>query len=499
MDDMMYLKSGTDIRGTAFSTDGTPIDLTAERLQAIIAAFAYVLQQKIGKFEGVKVAIGYDSRITSRVIKRVVADALVSLGVDVFDCGLSSTPAMFMSIINYDMDAAIEITASHLPMEMNGLKFFTKSGGFSGDDIKNILSRASVKPFSPSSSNGALTKLDNMATYSKGLRDMICKGVNAEDFKHPLKDIKIVVDPSNGVGNFYITDVLEPLGAITDGCIATNPDGRFPTHQPNPESIAAMKAISKAVVDANADLGIIFDTDCDRSACVAKGGDEINRNKLVALASYIALTDNPNGIIVTDSVTSNGLTEFIEQTMGGIHRRFKRGYKNVIDEAKRLTFEEGNLAPLAIETSGHAAFMDNYYLDDGAYLATRIIILVALLRKEGKTLNDILNSLKEPLEEKEVRIKITEADFVSYGESILESFKQFAISKPGLELPVLNFEGVKVNFNKNSGDGWVLIRLSLHEPLLVINCESDSVGGTEKILSLIKSFLADFKGLELNF
>ena len=499
MDDLMYLKSGTDIRGIAFSTDGRPIDLTAERLQSITWAFVNHLEQKISKFEDLKVAIGYDSRISSINIKMLISNVLAEMGVDVYDCGLSSTPSMFMSIINHNMDAAIEITASHLPMEMNGLKFFTREGGYSGDDIKEILSKASNKKWLKDDFKANIKKLNNMETYCEGLRNMIKEGVNAEDYEHPLKNLKIVVDPSNGVGGFYITDVLEPLGADTSGSVAISPNGHFPTHQPNPENKAAMDAISQATVKEKADLGIIFDTDCDRSACVDKNGKPINRNRLIALAAYIALNSCKGGIIVTDSVTSDGLTEFIENELGGIHRRFKRGYKNVIDEAKRLTFDEGNKAPLAIETSGHAAFSENFYLDDGAYLATQIVILLAALRKQGKTLDDILKNLKEPLEECETRIKIDTDDFREYGNSILEDFKAFADNTNGIERVKLNFEGVKVNFEKKNGDGWLLLRLSLHEPLLVANCESNSKGGTKKMLEQLKAFLSKYKFLESGF
>ena len=130
-----------------------------------------------------------------------------------------------------------------------------------------------------------------------------------------------------------------------------------------------------------------------RAACVDAKGNEINRNRLVALASYIALKNNPGGVIVTDSVTSDGLCEFIEKKLGGVHHRFKRGYKNVIDEAIRLT-EEGKTAPLAIETSGHAAFSENYYLDDGAYLITKIIIEAARLFKENSSVDEIIKDLK---------------------------------------------------------------------------------------------------------
>ena len=95
-------------------------------------------------------------------------------------------------------------------------------------------------------------------------------------------------------------------------------------------------------------------------------GKEINRNRLVALASAIALEGNEGGTIVTDSITSDGLKAYIETTLDGVHHRFKRGYKNVINEAIRLN-QEGVNCPLAIETSGHAAMRENYFLDDGAY------------------------------------------------------------------------------------------------------------------------------------
>ncbi|BAT96795.1 hypothetical protein VIGAN_09009800 [Vigna angularis var. angularis] len=97
-----------------------------------------------------------------------------------------------------------------------------------------------------------------------------------------------------------------------------------------------MKAITQAVLDNKADLGIIFDTDVDRSAAVDFTGREFNRNRLIALMAAIVLEEHPGTTIVTDSVTSDGLTTFIEKKLGGKHHRFKRGYKNVIDEAIRL-------------------------------------------------------------------------------------------------------------------------------------------------------------------
>lgn len=497
MDNLLYLKSGTDIRGTAIEKEGKDIDLTDTRLSTITASYVNFLKCKLGK-DNLKITVGYDSRVSSERISRVVTRTLADLGVKVYDCGLSSTPSMFMSIINFAVDSAVMITASHLPMEMNGLKFFTRQGGFSGNDIKEILSYAEKNEYQLKSETQKAEKLDNMKKYCKELCDMIKEGVNAPNYDRPLENLKIVVDAGNGVGAFYAEKVLAVLGADISGSCYLEPDGRFPNHIPNPENKQAMQSICDAVKKANADLGVIFDTDCDRAACVDKNAQEINRNKLVALAAYIALKDNKGGIIVTDSVTSDGLAEFIEKDLGGVHHRFKRGYKNVIDEAIRLENEEKKSAPLAIETSGHAAFKENYYLDDGAYLITKIIIEAAKLNKEGKQIEDIISSLKTPVEEKEIRFTIKLDDFREYGLSVINDFKALCEKNEGITVSPVNYEGVRVNFNENSGDGWQLLRMSVHEPLLVLNCESNKEGGVNEMLTFFKAFIEKYDKLNLS-
>lgn len=497
MDNLMYLKSGTDIRGAAIEKEGKSIDLTDSRLMSITASFVAFLKKKLNK-DNLTITVGFDSRVSSEHISRTVTRTLSSLGVKVYDCGLSSTPSMFMSIINFGVDAAVEITASHLPMEMNGLKFFTKDGGFSGNDIKTILEYAQNNLYEIKDVSLNIEKLDNMKKYCADLCDMIKKGVNAENYDRPLENLKIVVDAGNGVGAFYAEKVLMRLGADINGSRYLEPDGRFPNHIPNPENKEAMKSISEAVEKSGADFGVIFDTDCDRAACVDKNGQEINRNKLVALASYIALKDNKDGIIVTDSVTSDGLAKFIEKDLGGVHHRFKRGYKNVIDEAIRLENEENKNAPLAIETSGHAAFKENYYLDDGAYLITKIIIELAKLNKEGKSIESLIENLETPVEEKEIRFTIKLQDFRDYGLSVIEDFKALCENTDGITVAPVNHEGVRVNFNSAMGDGWQLLRMSVHEPLLVLNCESNKEGGVNQMLTFFKEFIAKYEKLDIS-
>lgn len=488
------LKSGTDIRGTAI---GENADLNDDAVKKITAGFLMFIKEKTSiDFNKMTIAVGRDSRISANRIKNAVITVLLSKGVKVLDCGLSSTPAMFMITISEDCTASIQITASHHPYDKNGLKFFTKDGGFNGNDIIKILEFAESIKIDNYQSISTVEKFDYMSKYADMLRDMICKGVNADNYNMPLDGFHIVTDAGNGVGGFYAEKVLKPLGADISGSLFLNPDGMFPNHPPNPENKTAMKFISKAVINSKADLGIIFDTDVDRAACVDCSGKEINRNRLIALASAIVLEKHPNSTIVTDSVTSDGLHNFIENQLGGKHHRFKRGYKNVINEAIRLE-NNGICCPLAIETSGHAALKENYFLDDGAYLITKIIIFAAKLKKDGKTVFDIISGLEMPEEEIEIRYNITCQDFKNYGERVINDLYDFAKKQEGWQIAPDNHEGIRISLDKNHGDGWMLLRLSVHDPVLPFNAESNCTGGIDKILSQFNKFITQYDKLKV--
>lgn len=482
-------KSGTDIRGIA--SEGVPgeeVNLTENVVKSFAFGFLLLLRDKTEKnIKDLRVSVGRDSRISGQKLILAITKALFEVGVNVMDCGLSSTPAMFMSTIDLDCDGAIQITASHHPFNRNGLKFFTKSGGLESSDITRILQYAQDGSRPAKIKNGGVKQVNYINDYSARLKKMICEEVNADEYEKPLKGFKIIVDAGNGAGGFYANQVLAPLGADTSGSQFLEPDGMFPNHVPNPEDPAAMKSICEAVKKNEADMGVIFDTDVDRGGAVDSKGKEINRNRLIALASVIALEGNKGGTIVTDSVTSSGLKEFIEKDLGGIHNRFKRGYKNVINEALRLNAEGVN-APLAIETSGHAAMRDNYFLDDGAYLCTKLIIKMAQLKKEGKTLESLIENLKEPVEAKEYRYKIEEKNFREYGEKVLEDLEQYA-NENGWNVLNDSKEGVRVSFGDGEGNGWFLLRLSVHDPLMPLNIESDVEGGLEIIQKKIEEFI----------
>ncbi|WP_302487902.1 phosphomannomutase/phosphoglucomutase [uncultured Ruminococcus sp.] len=491
-------KSGTDIRGVASEgVEGQPVNLTDDVVARMADGFVLWLSKKVSKApETLTISIGRDSRISGPHIVSICSERFKRCGATVLDCSLASTPSMFMTTVDLGCDGALQITASHHPFNRNGLKFFTREGGLEGSDIEEILEYAQNGESPAENSCGKIRKVDYMTDYAKGLCKKIKEEVNAEDYDHPLKGFKIVVDAGNGAGGFYADKVLSVLGADTTGSRYLEPDGMFPNHIPNPEDATAMASICEAVKEANADLGVIFDTDVDRGGAVDNKGNEINRNRLVAVAAAIALEGNEGGTVVTDSITSSGLKEFIEDTLGGQHYRYRRGYKNVIDKALELN-AQGINCPLAIETSGHAAMKENYFLDDGAYLCTKIIIKAAQLRKEGKELDELTAALKEPVESKEVRFKILESDFRACGEKIINDLTAYAMAQNGWNVANDNREGIRVSFDKDNGDGWFLLRLSVHDPIMPLNIESDSVGGVDIIYNKLNEFLKTTSGLEL--
>ncbi|NTW72662.1 MAG: phosphomannomutase/phosphoglucomutase [Eubacteriaceae bacterium] len=488
---LLKLQNGSDVRGIALEgIENEHVNLTPEIAEKISASFYIWLSKKLGTNK-LTVAVGRDSRISGPDLANGVISGLSAFDSKVYDCKMASTPAMFMTTQDevLNADGGIMITASHLPFNRNGLKFFTKDGGADSKDITEILTIADTLMLGMEK-KGEVVEFDFISRYAALLVELIREKTKEEK---PFDNTKIIVDAGNGAGGFFADKVLKPLGANTEGSVFLEPDGNFPNHEPNPENKEAMEAIQNAVLSSNASLGIIFDTDVDRAAVVDGSGKSINRNPLVALMSAIVLDEYPGTTIVTDSITSKGLTEFIEN-LGGKHHRFKRGYKNVINESVRLN-KEGTVSDLAIETSGHCAFKENYFLDDGAYLITKVLIKFAKLKKEGKTISDLIGSLKEPAESIEFRAKIKVEDFKAYGQKVLDDFVAFASKEEGWSQVMPNYEGVRINCGKE--EGWVLIRLSLHDPVMAINVESDKDGGCQEIKSKMMGFLKGYSELTL--
>jgi len=501
----LKLQNGSDIRGVAIEgIEGENPNLTAREAECIGQSFAHWLAARQGKEPGeLKLATGRDPRITGEALAKAISKGFTACGCKVLNFGLASTPAMFMATIfpQFECDGTVMITASHLPFNRNGFKFFTPDGGLDKGDIKEILEGAAkideAGGNSTAEANGLIEPADIMTTYSEHLKKLIIDGTGSD---RPLEGMRIVIDAGNGSGGFYATDVLEPLGADISDSQFLDPDGTFPNHAPNPENREAMKSISDKVLEVGADMGIIFDTDVDRSSAVDSHGREIARNGIIAMAAVLIAEDHPGTTVVTDSITSRQLTEYLENELGLKHFRYRRGYRNVINKSIELN-EQGIDSQLAIETSGHAALKENYFLDDGAYLATKIVIKAANLFKEGKPIDSVIAGLADPADDEEVRIPINCEDFGPYGDKVLADLEAFVLENDtadgragvALSLEKPNYEGVRINFP----DGWCLLRKSLHDPILPLNIASDKKGGNLLIKKILGDFLAPYDKLGL--
>ena len=493
--DYRKLKSGSDVRGVAVGEDAV---LTSDVARTLGNAFARYVAQKTAKPVGeISIALGRDSRVSGPSLLTAAAEGIASAGAKAIDYGMCTTPAMYMAILTegFQPDGSIMVTASHHPWMLNGLKFFTAEGGLGFHELDDVLAIAETLQADAFHGKGEIVPSSFLPTYADHLKQIIINGVDPEVQK-PLLGLHVVVDAGNGAGGFYAT-MLEELGAWVEGSQFLEPDGTFPNHIPNPENKEAMASISAAVKKYDADLGVIFDTDCDRAAIVDHTGKEINRNRLIAMISAILLEDMPGATIVTDSVTSSGLADFIKE-WGGEHYRYKRGYRNVIDEAIRLN-QAGINCPLAIETSGHAALRDNHFLDDGMYLVTAMLIKAMQLKQQGETLGKLLEGLREPVESSEIRLKVLSEDFALCAKQAIEHVLDYASEREDWHVAPDNREGVRISFDVDGelNSAWFLLRLSVHDPVMPLNAESDVPGGVKTVLKKLYEALEGREGIDL--
>ena len=487
MSNLLALQNGSDIRGIALDTEDLQANLTEQEAKLIASGIIRWYVKKMNKVpESLKVGIGCDSRLTGPSLKQAMIETFNEYGVAIIDFQMATTPAMFMStqFAQFDCDIAIMLTASHLPYYYNGIKIFTKEGGVEKEDIQQILS-LSLEKQNYEFSHGSLRTADLLSPYATFLVEKIQTATKQD---RPLSGWHIIVDAGNGAGGFFAQKVLEVLGADTSGSQFLEPDGHFPNHIPNPDNKEAMASISQAVLDHQADLGVIFDTDVDRSALVTKDGMFLNRNNLIAVLSQIVLHEHPGSSIVTNSPTSSHLKTFIE-SLGGKQVRYISGYRNVINKAVALN-QEGIDCQLAIETSGHAAFKENYFLDDGAYVIAKVLMLLPKLKAENRSLEDLIATLQQPAETLEVRFKLEVDAFKDLGQQVIDSFRTWQVEDIAQDLE--NHEGVRFNVTGKYGSGWFLLRMSLHEPLLVLQVENDEKGKIPLVLQQIHEQMNQF-------
>ena len=471
----LRFKSGSEVRGPEAL-------LTDRRVEKIGYAFACFLARRCGTTpDTLTIAVGCDGRPSGRRIRSALIRGVTAADSDVLDAGLCAEPALFAA----ECQGAVMVTASQSEADVNGFKFSAASGGLTGEDVGEILALAAATEVP----ERLVVAKDLMQPYLERLRHAAAVHLEDDALK-PLLGMYVIVDARTGAGDFFIP-FLEELGVDTEGSL-------LPEAGPAPDPSQAVAELGRLVRENRADLGVLFDAGCARAAIVDQDGQPLASNRMIALLAAMLLEKHPGATFVTDSVTSSGLSAFIAE-WGGVHYRFKRGYRNVIDEAVRLN-AEGIDCPLAIETSGHAAFRENGFLDDGPYLALRIICEAMDRKREGQTLTALIDDLQQPVESVEIRLPVLDReDPAAACQEIVETLLSHTLEDPEWQMAPDSREGVRITFNLDGGvnNAWFQLRMSVHDPVMALNAQSDVPGGVERILGQLYALIRDTELLDL--
>lgn len=462
------LKTGSDVRSHETL-------LTDEVAEKIGFAFACLLAQKLRTSpDRLTIAVGRDARPSGRRIAAALIRGVTAADSDVLDGGLCAAPALFGRAAREEAPAgAIMVTAGNDRADRNGFRFFAPACGFGEADVARLLNEAAACEVP----ERLVTRVRPMDDYREYLR-RTAAALLKDDALKPLLGLKAAVGTGNPFGAFF-ADFLESLGAEA-------------------ERVGADRDMAQAVPECGADLGICLAADGSRAAIFDGSGAPVAQNRLIAMLAAMLLEDNPGATLVTDSVTSSGLSAFIAE-WGGVHYRFKRGYHNVIDEAIRLN-GEGIDCPLAIETTGHAAFRENQFLDDGMYLALRVVCEAFDRKREGQTVFSLADDLEEPVETASLRLSVLDEDDPAAAcQEAVETILSHTLENAEWQLAPDNREGVRITFNLDGGvnNAWFQLRMSVHTPSLPIDVASDVPGGVRRILVQLYDLLKDARLLDL--
>ncbi len=427
-----------DIRGIY------PHELNEQSVKLI----GYFLGLKIKKLGGV-IAIGYDARTHSPILRDYLASGLNKAGCMVLDMGMVATPvnyfANFVQPKNVDspVNASIMITGSHNPSEYNGFKITMNKKPFFGEDIYALGDEIISNQDMYIEDNTATTFIDTKNDYINFI---------IEHFSH-LKEMdkKIILDCGNGVAGTVIADIFDAL-KLDYKALFAEPDGKFPNHHPDPTEEHNLADI-KRELQGEFEIGFAYDGDADRIAVLTKKHNIKGDILAILLSSKMG-----NPTVIGEVKCSSVMYDTINQY--GTAVMYKTGHSNLKVKMKELN------AQLACEVSGHVFFSDRYFgYDDAIYATLRVLELI----KNGMDLDAEIEKLPKLFSTEEIKVETTENEKFA----IMEQLK-ILLQNPPVDFPtiknIIDVDGVRVNFT----DGWGLVRASNTTPVLVTRFESTS-------------------------
>lgn len=442
---MTLIKSISGIRGTIGGSPGeglTPLDVVK-----FTAAYGTWLKQENSDRKNWKVVVGRDARISGPLVENLVVATLQSLGIDVLNTGLSTTPTVELEVGRSNAQGGIILTASHNPGQWNALKLLNQKGEFiSGAEGEHILQLAENEDFVFEKVE-RLGKLELKTTsIDEHIQDVLnLKLVDKEAIaKH---NFKVVVDAVNSSGGIAVPKLLRALGVQEIVELYCEPTGHFPHNpEPLPENLTE---ISSKVRKHNADLGIVVDPDVDRLALVCEDGDMFGEEyTLVAVADYVL--QNTPGNTVSNLSSTRALRDITEKH-GGNYAASAVGEVNVVERMKATQ------AIIGGEGNGGVIYPESHY---GRDALVGIALLLTHLAKSNKRLTTLKAEYPHYHISKN-KIELTpEIDVDAILVKIQEKYAKY---------PINTEDGVKIEFDNE----WVHLRKSNTEPIIRIYTESD--------------------------
>jgi phosphomannomutase len=342
---------------------------------------AYRIGRAYGEFIGAgkQVVVGGDVRLTSETLKLALANGLQDAGVNVIDIGMTGTEEIYFATFHLGVNGGIEVTASHNPMDYNGMKLVREgSRPISGDTgLKDIQRMAEENQFPPVTQRGALTQQSCLADYVQHLLGYI-------DLK-AIKPLTLVVNAGNGAAG-HVVDALEAEFArlqvpVTFIKVHNEPDGTFPHGIPNPLLPENRADTRDAVLAHNADMGIAWDGDFDRCFLFDETGEFIEGYYIVGLLAEAFLQQHQGAKIIHDPRLTWNTIDVVEAA-GGVPIQSKTGHAFI---KERMRLED---AIYGGEMSAHHYFRDFAYCDSGMI---PWLLVAQLMSVKGQTLSTLVS------------------------------------------------------------------------------------------------------------
>ena len=393
------------------------------------------------------VAVGRDCRLSSPEIHDCLVEGILAAGADVVDLGLTSTPMVYFATAAYGFKASVQITASHNPVQYNGMKVSRENALPVGLDGGLGTIRDWIEEGRPERVAPVRGKLSFRNVLDDYLAFMM-------PFKADLSGVKAVFDLSNGMSCLFARKVFGE-GPVY---LFDNMDGSFPGHDPNPLLPSNREALRAEVLRTGADVGVIYDGDADRVMFLDEKGRFVSPDLVVALLGRYFLDERgeKNPKVLQEIRSSKAVAQHLAPRGCDVHTwRVGRAYA-----APKLREIDGLWGG---ELAGHYYFKDFFYSDSGLLSSLLVLRIVASLKRQGSTLGDEMDSLTLYRNSGEINFRVDDK------QGAMLALKEHFSAQQSPDA-VMDFDGFRLEFQQ----WWFNVRPSNTEPYLRFICEAST-------------------------